>query len=244
MEIGLEVQIECTSSLEPYLKNKTGIYFLYCSVNNYIYIGQSIDLLVRLKAHSNDLMKNKHINVKLQNCYNKYGRDNFYCGVVCLTYELDKNEVKLIEFYSNLGLSMNLDSGGNKNKRASLETRNKQSIAAKKRPSPNLGVKYSLEYRKRLSEAHKGLPNPRKGIKTGRPAWNKGKVSLYPNKNKKEIYVFDTKIKEYKGIYPSIKEFCLSIGWNSKNYRRFDMFRIIIGHYILTTVNLKLDKLK
>lgn len=237
MGIGLEPPTECTFSSENSIKNKCGIYFIYCSSNNKIYIGQSINILVRLKAHSNDLMKGKHRNTPLQNTYNKYGKQNMYCGVMYITEELDKYETNLISTYNKLNLALNCDSGGNKNKVVSLETRQKQSIIAKKRPPPRLGVKCSIELRKKLSEAHKGIPNSRKGTKTGKPAWNRGLASIYPNHNKKAVHVFDIKLRKYVGIFGSIKEFCTSIGWDSKNYKRLDVFRIMLGGYILTSVD-------
>jgi group I intron endonuclease len=56
---------------------KTGIYRITCLANSKIYIGSSFDIDKRWKVHKNQLNKNKHINIFLQNSYNKYGSENF-----------------------------------------------------------------------------------------------------------------------------------------------------------------------
>lgn len=55
----------------------SGIYLIYSPINDGYYIGSSIDLQSRLCGHRNNLKRNSHDNLKLQNAYNKYGHKAF-----------------------------------------------------------------------------------------------------------------------------------------------------------------------
>ena len=76
------------------VKRIIGIYKITCTVNNKIYIGQSIDLLTRLYAHKSRLKKNKHENTYLQEEWNEYGEKNFIFEIVeeCSAEELESKE--------------------------------------------------------------------------------------------------------------------------------------------------------
>jgi len=54
-----------------------GIYKILNLKDGKFYIGSSLDLERRQKEHFDDLRKNIHHNVYLQNAYNKHGRGNF-----------------------------------------------------------------------------------------------------------------------------------------------------------------------
>jgi group I intron endonuclease len=54
-----------------------GVYCILNLNNNKFYIGSSKDILTRFNTHVFYLNKNKHINKKLQNAWNKYKLDNF-----------------------------------------------------------------------------------------------------------------------------------------------------------------------
>ena len=41
---------------------KSGIYKIYCNVEDKYYIGQSVNVEARLKQHLKELKSNKHIN--------------------------------------------------------------------------------------------------------------------------------------------------------------------------------------
>lgn len=61
------------------LKNITSLRCIYgILINNYLYIGSTIDLKERLKRHISKLKYNKHSNKKFQNVYNKYKTDLRY----------------------------------------------------------------------------------------------------------------------------------------------------------------------
>ena len=75
------------------LKNKSGIYQIRNLVNNKIYVGSASDFYERKSQHFSLLKYGKH-NQKLQNSYNKYGKDNFVFEVI--EFVEDKN--KLLEY--------------------------------------------------------------------------------------------------------------------------------------------------
>ena len=60
---------------------KSGIYYIKCLSNSRVYVGSSKDIYNRLHQHRHKLNKNKHFKV-VQNSYNKYGDDNFECGIL------------------------------------------------------------------------------------------------------------------------------------------------------------------
>lgn len=64
------------------LRNKSGIYQIRNLINNKIYIGSSKNLLDRFKEHSKRLKSKRHVNIKLQNAFNKYGQQNFIFEVI------------------------------------------------------------------------------------------------------------------------------------------------------------------
>lgn len=64
------------------LKKISGIYAIINKINNKIYIGSSCDIGGRIYWHLNYLKNNRHHNDKLQNAWNKYGKDNFYINIV------------------------------------------------------------------------------------------------------------------------------------------------------------------
>lgn len=75
------------------LKGKSGIYQIRNLVNNKIYIGSASDFYERKSQHFSLLKYGKH-NQKLQNSYNKHGKDNFVFEVI--EFVEDKN--KLLEY--------------------------------------------------------------------------------------------------------------------------------------------------
>lgn len=54
-----------------------GVYAIVNLLNNKKYIGSSTNLRKRYRQHYNALSKNKHVNIHLQNAFNKYGEDKF-----------------------------------------------------------------------------------------------------------------------------------------------------------------------
>ena len=148
-------------------EKRIGIYCIENVVNNKKYIGQSIDIDSRWAGHRRELNKQEHNNSYLQRAWNKYGADNFkfYVVKICAIEELDDFECHYIAFYNTTDRTYgyNLESGGNKNKHISDETRAKIGEF-------NKGKKHSDETREKLRQARIGENNPM----FGQVAWNKG----------------------------------------------------------------------
>lgn len=137
-----------------------GIYIIRCSKTNKVYIGQSRFLEKRFSQHINKLKRNKHENQRLQNAFNKYGKDAFSYSILEVLDEkefqkekLDLLEIKYISLYdsTNRDFGYNLDSGGNGKGRASEETRKKLSKAMK---GKYIGRKISEETKALMRKNH------------------------------------------------------------------------------------------
>lgn len=74
---------------------KSGIYRIINIDKNKVYVGSSINLKSRKYKHFKDLERNIHCNKKLQNSYNKYGKDNFIFEIIEeVSYSEDKEFLK------------------------------------------------------------------------------------------------------------------------------------------------------
>lgn len=76
-------------------KNESGIYAIICKHERKIYIGQSRDMKTRIKTHITALEKCEHVNIKMQNDYNKY-KETFIFIPLEYTNEI---ELTIIERY-------------------------------------------------------------------------------------------------------------------------------------------------
>lgn len=63
---------------------KSGIYKITNIINNKFYIGSSCNIRVRYNEHIRELLKNNHPNKKLQNSFNKHGRNNFKFEILAI----------------------------------------------------------------------------------------------------------------------------------------------------------------
>jgi group I intron endonuclease len=217
---------------------KSGIYSIQCIVNGKYYIGQSKDIYSRISDHKRKLITNRHNNIKLQRAYNKYGIDCFVFSTltICPLEEIDNQEKFYINLLDSVTNGYNIESGGNKNKIISDDTRQKMSIAKKGKPSNRKGVKYSDELKLKLSIAHTGLPSPKKGIKTGKPAWNSGKKGVQISSRRIPVIVSDKYTGEILGSFESKQHFCKKFNYKSKNYIKISETEVVLGKYILSKV--------
>lgn len=130
---------------------KSGIYKITNIKNGKFYIGSSKDIDRRWWEHINELNKNIHINKKLQNSWNFYGKDNFKFEII----EELKDEKLLLEreqyyldtfqpYRNNIGYNISLQSSGGDN---FTHNPNKETI------------------RQHLSEMYSGENNPMFGKK-------------------------------------------------------------------------------
>ena len=95
----------------------TGVYIIKNLKNEKVYVGQSVDIKSRWRTHKRELNNNSHKNIKLQNAWNKYGRDNFSFEVIltCSKEELNSNEKYYVTKYNSYKDGYNMTFGGNDN---------------------------------------------------------------------------------------------------------------------------------
>ena len=118
-------------------KIKTGVIGIYKIINKIdgkVYIGGTTRLDLRKSNHFSYLKSGKHFNHKLQDAYNKYGKDNFSFEI--LEYVDDKINLDTRENYWVKYFKSNKDECGY-NIRIQVDT--------------NLGIKYSDETKKKIS---------------------------------------------------------------------------------------------
>lgn len=69
-----------------------GIYALYWSTPDLVYVGQSQNIEVRFREHISLLNRCKHTNYKVQNVYNVYGKPELIILEACTIYEANNLE--------------------------------------------------------------------------------------------------------------------------------------------------------
>lgn len=186
---------------------KIGIYMIKNIINNKIYIGQSLDILGRWKAHLNCLKNNKHVNKKLQNAWNKYGESNFIFEIIeeCLKEEIYDKEIFYIEKYNSYktGYNQTLGGDGTYGFFLSEEHKNKIRKANTGRQfteqqrynmgNSNRGKKFSEEHKNKISLSEKGKITNQETkekiskSKLGTAPWNKGKSNVYSEQVRQQI---------------------------------------------------------
>lgn len=123
----------CSSKSDKLNIDFCGIYKVINLINNKLYIGQSKQIYKRLEDHYYNLSNNRHRNKHLQNSWNKHGEENFLFEIleVCDIENLDTIEKHYISLYNSMNrdFGYNNESGGNKGKTKSLESRLKISIS-------------------------------------------------------------------------------------------------------------------
>ena len=124
---------------------KTGIYKITCISSNKIYIGSAYNLSNRQSTHKYTLKLNKHKNKHLQSAWNLYGEESFKFETLeivedkSILLEREQYYIDLYKSYDkNIGFNKAKKAGNTAGIKASLETRLKQSEAAKKRIRHNL----------------------------------------------------------------------------------------------------------
>lgn len=122
-----------------------GIYKITCLCNNKFYIGSSVELEYRIKAHLGLLRKNKHRNKYLQAAYNKYGENNFTveCIEACPVTTTQDEVILLEQKYLDNLTPWNNDIGFNMAEKAYC-------------PPSRKGAKLTKEHKQKVSLANKG----------------------------------------------------------------------------------------
>jgi predicted GIY-YIG superfamily endonuclease len=75
------------------------VYKIENIIDGKFYIGSTINYKRRCKGHIYKLNKNKHKNPRLQNAWNKYGKDNFKISII---EEVETNILEREQFYIDL----------------------------------------------------------------------------------------------------------------------------------------------
>jgi group I intron endonuclease len=165
------------------MNKEIGIYWIRNKITNKRYIGGSIELKKRIRAHKNLLKRGVHINYLLQEEFDKCNLEDFEFKVLlnCPERLLDTIERSFIEFYKDN--CYNLDSGGKKEFSRDESTRNKIGKAnsgenhylfggtGENHPmfgitgekNPRFGRTHSDEARQKISKAMSGDKNPNFG---------------------------------------------------------------------------------
>jgi group I intron endonuclease len=153
----------------------SGIYTITNLVDNKIYVGQTNNFYHRWAVHISHLKHNKHSSTYLQNAWNKYGEESFKfeileeCSIDLLFslehywcnllqthnsnygYNTEKTHPYRKKFYSPmLGKKLSQEhknkiGNAHKGRKASDETRKKQSLARLGKTAPTKGIKFSKE---------------------------------------------------------------------------------------------------
>ena len=132
-------------------KKKCGIYCIKNTAYGKKYVGQSIDIMDRLRKHKSCLCNDKHNNLHLQSAWNIYGEDafKFYVLEECPEDLLDEKEIYYIEEFQlmNDNFGYNIEPGGHRNKRMSDKTKQKISQSL-------VGREFSEEHRRKIGDAN------------------------------------------------------------------------------------------
>lgn len=148
-----------------------GIYSITNKINGKRYIGQSIDIDVRIKRHFRELRKGIHHCKHLQRAYDKYGEDSFTSEILCQCEQgedLDELEKYYISKYNSYSDGYNLTLGGKGDSGLIVtdEFRQRMSDLVRGSKNPNYGNKWTKEMKENLSKklssgARKGKNNSR-----------------------------------------------------------------------------------
>jgi predicted GIY-YIG superfamily endonuclease len=76
---------------------KGHIYKIVNTVNDKYYLGSSNNITRRWRDHVRNLDNNKHCNTKLQNAWNKYGKDSFVFEVIYESENIKEDEQKELD---------------------------------------------------------------------------------------------------------------------------------------------------
>lgn len=169
-----------------------GVYKILNTVNNKFYIGSSVNIQQRFKAHISQLNKGIHNNQYLQSAWNKYGESSFEFIVLEEVFNVDNlrdREKYYIQntncTHHNIGYNLLADTNIGLGVSASDEIRKKISEACKGEKNGNYGRKHTEEELKRMHENRWGKNYVKKPRKRG------------PRKTEEELKLSRQRMSEY-----------------------------------------------
>lgn len=138
--------------------NNTGIYTI-TSPSGKQYVGSSIDIKKRWRAHKIRLRKGAHHSIHLQHAANKHGIDSFKFDVIviCEPKDLILFEQRAIDAFKP-EYNITKTAGSPLGLKRSSEARAKMSVAKLGKPSPKKGISLPEELKARISVALTGRP--------------------------------------------------------------------------------------
>lgn len=194
----------------------SGIYLIRNKITEKFYVGSSIDIYRRWTRHKDDLNKNKHHSIKLQNSWNKHGSNNFdfiwvQKGCQSVLAKLEQEWINLCDSYKNgyncNPIAENVGSlpkteehkrkigAAHKGRKLSEESKDKIRQKALGRKGRKLTeehktiLKQSRLGKSHTEEARKKISEARKGVPTGRIMSDAHKAAMLAGrmKNKQNI---------------------------------------------------------
>lgn len=129
-----------------------GIYAIKNIINNKVYIGSSINIIIRWRKHKSDLGKNKHDNDHLQSSWNKYGKLNFEFIILeeCVEHILLDRESFWIENYKSLNEHTGYNLATPYRHSWKEISKKKASISHMGEKNHNFGKKLSIEVKQKM----------------------------------------------------------------------------------------------
>lgn len=151
---------------------KSGIYIWKNLKTSRALIGQTQDFEKRKSQYITDLKRNAYGNTHFQRSWTKHGEENFRFEIleeVSNPAFLTAYEQSYLDYYRKLPGGVYNQVGPvdnpNRGRKTSEETKTKQSLAKKGKPSPRKGVTLSAETIARISSSKTGSTTSRKGTK-------------------------------------------------------------------------------
>uniref|UniRef100_A0A6H1ZD43 GIY-YIG domain-containing protein n=1 Tax=viral metagenome TaxID=1070528 RepID=A0A6H1ZD43_9ZZZZ len=124
---------------EPKRRRQSGIYQIRCKPTGKVYVGSAVNLSARKSQHFSDLSLRKHRNSRLQNAWNKYGKEAFNFSVLELCNK--ENLINREQYHLDRIWELNREHRFNIVPTA----------------GSNLGMFHSLEVRAKISKAKSGV---------------------------------------------------------------------------------------
>ena len=193
----------------------SGLYKIINKHNGKFYIGQAIDFDTRKANHFSQLGLNKHDNNKLQNAYNKYGKENFIFEIIELIEPIKEALLIREQYYLDLHFGKNycynLSPTANTTLGYKHTKESKQKIKIKRQEQ-----KFSPEQRKAISKRISGSGNPMHNKKHSFASKEKMRLGCQNKMRIFELISPDGQIHKYQNL----RKFCLDYKLDRRSIMR------------------------